>query len=90
MALAAEEVCKGDWMETGVGVDGKELNPFQWKSISLNLPGTKGYNPCISWICKRRVDGQMACNVLTFVDNEQVVGPTKDLTWQASYALASK
>jgi hypothetical protein len=26
MALVAEEICKG---ETGVGCDGKELNPFQ-------------------------------------------------------------
>jgi len=32
----------------------------------------------------------MACNVFTFVDDEQVVGPDEDLTWQASYALASK
>jgi hypothetical protein len=29
MALVAEEICKGDRFETGVGCDGKELNPFQ-------------------------------------------------------------
>jgi len=50
MALVAEEVCKGNRLETGVGADGKDLNPFQWKTISLNLPGTKGYNPRVSWI----------------------------------------
>ena len=32
----------------------------------------------------------MACDVLTFVDYEQVVGPTVELTWQASHVLASK
>jgi len=29
MALVAEEICKGDRFESGVGCDGKELNPFQ-------------------------------------------------------------
>ena len=53
MALVAEEICKGDRFETGVGWDGKELNPFQWKRIQLNLPGTKGYDPCVTWIFKR-------------------------------------
>ena len=90
MALVAEEVCKGDRRDTRVGLDGKELNPFQWDRIELNLPGTEGYDPCVTWISKRRKDGQMACDVFTFVDDERVVGPTEDLTWQASHALASK
>ena len=33
MALVAEEVCRGDRHEQGLGEDGKELNPFQWASI---------------------------------------------------------
>jgi hypothetical protein len=35
MALVAKEkeVCKGDRFQTGLGLDGKELNPFQWESI---------------------------------------------------------
>jgi hypothetical protein len=41
-------------------------------------------------ISKRRKDGQSACDVFTFVEDEQVVGPTKELTWQANHALASK
>jgi hypothetical protein len=48
MALMSKEVCKGNHFETGVGYEGKELNPFQWKCIKLNLPGTKDYNPCVS------------------------------------------
>jgi hypothetical protein len=42
------------------------------------------------WISKRREDGQLACDVFTFVDDERVVGPTEELTWQASLALTSK
>jgi len=37
MALVVEEICKGDQLETGVGVDWNELNPFQWNHIRLNL-----------------------------------------------------
>ncbi len=88
--MMAKEVCKGNCFEIGVGCDGKRLNPFQWKRIKLNLLGTKDYNPCVSWITDRREDGMMACNMFTFVDNEQVVGPTKELMWQASHVLASK
>ncbi len=90
MALVAEEVCKGDQLETGVGLDGKELNPFQWERVELNLPGTKEYDPCVSWITKKQKDGQMACNVFTFVDDERVVSPIEELTWQVSHAMASK
>ena len=32
----------------------------------------------------------MACNVFMLVDDERVVGPTEELTWQASHVLASK
>ena len=90
MALIAEEICKGNRFETGVGWDGKEINPFQWKGVHLNLPGTKDYDPCVTWISKRREDGRIACDVFTFVDDERVVGPDEDLTWQASHTLASK
>ena len=90
MALVAEEICKGDRFESGVGCDGKGLNPFQWDVITLNLPGTKDYDPRYSWIVKRRKDGQTACDLFTFVDDERVVGPSEELTWQASHMLASK
>ncbi len=89
LALVAKEICKGDCFEMGAGCNGKELNPFQREVISLNLPGTKGYNPRFLWIVKRRKDGQIACDLFTFVDNERVVGPTEELTWQASHVLAS-
>ncbi len=89
MALIVDEVCRGNRHEEGLGLDGKELNPFQWKSIRLNLPGTRDYDPCLSWISKMRSDGRVACDILSFVDDERVVGPDEDLTWQASHKLAS-
>jgi hypothetical protein len=90
MTLVAEEVCKGDQHEERIGSDGKELNPFQWKHIRLNLPGTKEYDPSTLWMTKVRADGRVACNVFSFVDNKRVTGPDDDLTWQANHALASK
>jgi hypothetical protein len=90
MALIAEEICKGDCHDERVGLDGKELNPFQWKRIRLNLLGTKEYDPCLSRISKIQADGCVACDCFTFVDDERVNGPDKDLTWQASHTLAAK
>jgi hypothetical protein len=65
-----------------------DLNPFQWETVRLNLPGSKDYDPCVSWITKRRKDGRIACDVFTFVDDERVTGPNEELTWQASHVLA--
>ena len=90
MARIVEDICKGDRHQIGKGIDGRELNPFQWESVKLNLPGVSDYDPCVTWISKRRKDGRIACDVYTFVDDERVTGPDEDLTWQASHVLASK
>jgi len=90
MALVAEEICKGNRHKEGAGIDGKELNPFQWKRIWLNLPGSKEYDPCKSWISTLRSDGRVVCDLFTIVDDERMTGPDKELTWQASHVLASK
>ena len=89
MALIVEEISKGDRRQVNNGCDGRELNPFQWAFVKLNLPGSKDYNPSTSWISRRREDGRIACDVFTFVDDERVTGPNKELTWQASHRLAS-
>ena len=86
MTLVAEEVCEEDQYEEGIGSDGKELNPFQWNHIRLNLPGTKEYDPSTSWMTKVQADGRVACNVFSFVDNKRVTGSDEDLNWQASHA----
>jgi len=89
MALIVEDISKGDRRQVNNGCDGRELNPFQWASVKLNLPGSKDYDPSISWVSKRREDGRIACDVFTFVDDERVTGPNEELTWQASHRLAS-
>jgi len=33
---------------------------------------------------------QTVCDLFTFVDDERVVGPSEELTWQASHMLAYK
>ena len=89
-ALIVEEIVKGDRWQTGFGSDGRELNPFQWQSVRWNLPGSHDYDPAMSWLAKLRLDGRVACNAYTFVDDERVTGPDKELTWQASHVLASR
>ena len=89
MGLVVEEVCKGNRKNTNIASDGKEENPFQWDSIRLNLPGP-GYDPSLAWVSKLRKDGQLAADVYTFVDDERLVAPTRELAFQASHVLASK
>ncbi len=75
MALVAKEVCLEDHKEQRIGSDEKELNPFQWDRIKLNLPVLEMYCPCKSWISKVRLDRRVACIILTFMD------PLKDKSW---------
>lgn len=87
-ALVAEEVCRGDRHNTNVSSDGKEENPFQWDHVRLNLPGPK-YDPLLSWVAKIRKDGLLACELMTFVDDERLVAPTRELAYQAGHRVAA-
>ena len=89
MALVVEEVARGNRRETGVGADGKELNPFQWDRVRLNLPGLADYDPALAWLSKLRLDGLVACDLLTFVDDERIAAPTRELAWEAGHRLAA-
>jgi hypothetical protein len=82
MALVVEEIIKGDRFDP--------KNPFQWKFVRLNLPGTENYDPTKPWITKVRADGLSASELFTFVDDERVVGATDDNAWEASHAVGSK
>jgi hypothetical protein len=61
MYLISEEIIRGDCHDLD--------NAFQWHSIMLNLPGTKGYKPALSWISKRQNDGSLASDFVCFVDD---------------------
>ena len=89
MGLVVEEVVKGYRHNTKVARDGREENPFQWHKIRLNLPGP-GYDPSLSWVSKLRADGKMAADMFTFVDDERLVAPTRELAVQAAHVLAAK
>ena len=39
---------------------------------------------------KLRKDGRLACDIFTFVDDERLVGPTRELTYQAAHTMAAK
>jgi hypothetical protein len=80
MALVAEEVIVGDRTDPS--------NPFQWEQVELNLPGTPTYDPPKAWICKVGRDGLTTSVLFTFVDDERIVGATRELAWEASSCLA--
>jgi hypothetical protein len=80
-ALVAEEVVRGDRTDS--------RNPYQWDRVVLNLPGP-GYDPTKAWVSKVRLDGSVASDLFTFVDDERITGATEELTWQAGHALAAK
>ena len=95
MSLIAQEVVRGDRHDTRLApaVPGRpptEMNPFQWETVHLNLPGEPGYDPRVSRITKRRKDGKIACDLFTFVDDGRPTGPSQELAWQASHCMASK
>ena len=57
--------------------------------MRLNLPGP-GYDPNLSWVSKMREDGNIACDLFTYVDDKRIVGPSEELYWEASHTLAAK
>ena len=64
-------------------------NVFQWAHLDLNLPGSPSYSPCsLPWISKWHLDGTIAVNVHSYVDDERTIAPTKELAWAASSKLA--
>ena len=64
-------------------------NPFGWKEVRLNLPGSDSYDPSWPWVAKVREDGRIACDMYLYVDDGRVTGPTKLLTWRATRRLCS-
>jgi hypothetical protein len=65
--MVAEELIKGD----------RSDNPFCWDSVRMNLPGSKTYDPSLPWVSKIRAgDNIIACDLVIFVDELRVTGPT--------------
>ena len=65
-------------------------NAFQWNSVHLNLPGTKGYRPALAWISKRKNDGFLASDFLCFVNDLRITGQGNQQIWEADHAISSQ
>jgi hypothetical protein len=79
--MVAEELIKGDPEDPS--------NPFRWDVVRLNLPGPKAHNPAPPWVSKIRLgDNNVACDIVIFVDDLRVTGPTNAECWQAGQRAA--
>jgi hypothetical protein len=78
------------WAEEVIRGNPKDVTlPFQWDHVELNLPGSKNYNPSLPWLSKRRLDGLMACDFVTYCDDLRTLGATSALALAASARVAS-
>jgi hypothetical protein len=78
----AEEVICGDKDDPN--------NIFRWKQVSLNLPGSNGYDPNRPWVSKVRSDNptDLVANLFTFVDDLRPCGPSKREAWLVAQRAA--
>jgi hypothetical protein len=63
-------------------------NPFHWKEVVLNLPGSEDYDPSLPWIYKLRSDGRMAVELFIYIDDVRIIAPDAELAWLASSRMA--
>jgi hypothetical protein len=82
MYLVSEEIIRGDRHDT--------TNAFQWTTLLLNLPGTKGYRPALAWISKRRDDRSLASDFVCFVDDLRITGQGSQRVREAGHAISSR
>jgi hypothetical protein len=80
----------GAWAHEWIyGAKGDDSNIFRWKTVKLNLPGHKDYNPSVLWVRKEREDGTLASELLCYVDDERVTGSTDLEAWIAGQRVSS-
>jgi len=78
----AEEIILGDPLDP--------TNIFRWDEVVLNLPGMLDYDPTRPWVAKyRSSDGKIACDMLIYIDDLRLTGPTAEECWAASRRAAS-
>lgn len=75
----AEEVIKGNRHD--------QENVFRWDRVELNLPGAETYDPTKAWVMKLRVDGTLAADFVTYVDDVRPVGGTIQEAWRAAQKI---
>jgi hypothetical protein len=79
--MVAEDLIKGDRFD--------KSNPFRWDFLRMNLPGSKAYEPSLPWVSKVRLgDNNIACDLVIFVDDLRVTGPSSLKCWRAGQRAA--
>jgi hypothetical protein len=79
--MIAEEIIKGNELDKD--------NPFRWDAVRMNLPGSKNYDPSLPWVSKiRKGEKLIACDLVIFVDDLRVTGPTREECWKAGQRAA--
>jgi hypothetical protein len=68
----------------------EQSNVFRWEKVELNLPGSLLYSPVRPWVSKRRKDGTLAADSVSFVDDTCPTGPTEIDARQASQVMAKQ
>jgi len=64
--LFAETFIRGDRHD--------QTNVLRWDRVVLNLPGSPGYSPSLSWVYKVHCDGSLASDFLIYVDDVRTMG----------------
>ena len=73
---------KGKLLAMGDRHDPK--NPYQWDSVSLNLPGSSAYDATKPWVSKRRKDGNIASDSSVYVDDGRHMGHDLKACWDTT------
>eukprot|EP00546_Thalassionema_frauenfeldii_P014682 CAMPEP_0178929920 /NCGR_PEP_ID=MMETSP0786-20121207/20919_1 /TAXON_ID=186022 /ORGANISM="Thalassionema frauenfeldii, Strain CCMP 1798" /LENGTH=97 /DNA_ID=CAMNT_0020606333 /DNA_START=414 /DNA_END=707 /DNA_ORIENTATION=- len=66
-------------------------NVFRWDSMRMNCPGSESYDASRPWVSKvREVDGQIASDFVSFVEDFRPSGPSSKEGWQATRRVAAE
>jgi hypothetical protein len=63
-------------------------NPFLWDHIELNLPCSKDYDATKPRLIKMQKDGDIASEVVQYVDDVRIITATRELAWLCSSKMA--
>jgi hypothetical protein len=74
----AEEIIRGNPRDRDL--------PFHWDHVDMNLPGSSAFNPCLPWVAKRRFDGELSSDMLTYCDDLRILGAS----WYRAVAAAHR
>ena len=69
--------------------DDDPINPFSFDSVIFNLPGMSTYTPWMPWVYKDTSKGDLAAELLIYVDDVRVIDGVEDTCWSTRHWVAS-